>query len=574
MQNEELTKIVVPNYFIVFKSSSNRYALPINVGLISEAKNELSSTKLFFDQELDSTLDIIFKLLHFPRTNYDTTLLSPTQISSLNNCSQSIIAIPETFFKTIVENTKTKNKKDFFILTEDVEYKEFYTEKIQNLYTYENFNKLEIKDVWRNLCDYDNGLKNKIRYLEYSNINLLPLIHFSDFLNKVNEDIFRLDTSNNLEIAKYRWKQQAYLDTFKIYLDKKEKTKRQETDQELSDIKSKALEYAKFPITITAAGQPVIVNKFTSEKGLPYNEEKALNLIGVHNAIETNGIHLSLGSISKECFMELEKLEAHCKLVAEMNGKYNSRYTWRILRKLGNLISKEFSKDELEIIGRSASLNIFSNFPLGLAILPNASAPLCCYKPISYKPITPLTRTFQMQLPKKTNILVHKGSKILIIECLDKKDSIRSASDKMWGFFIRNINKQHFNVIYEVATNIREFNTIINKHKDTLFLIISAHGWEEKEKNISGIKIGESDFWMPVSNEFNSPPIVLLSACHTGSRGRGIISIADLFLRSGAHTVLNTLVPVNVYKNATLMLRFFIYISESIDGLNHFEESF
>ncbi|MGE7128952.1 CHAT domain-containing protein [Lysinibacillus xylanilyticus] len=560
-----IVKLLAPNYFIIFEQKETNFDyLPIEFESLDKIKSKLASTKLMFDEELDSTLDIIMKLLHFPRINYDTSELTPNQISKINNSSQSIIPIPLEIFKELYISNGYKNDRDYFILCEGINCEEAFRESIKNIYSFEEFNSLKLKTVWEDICDYDNGMKEVVGYFNESNLELLPLVHFSDYLGKVDADIFKLNSKAIYDLANYRWKQQAFLDSYKLLgqlvgeIDEKKK----------QEIKDDALFKAMFPITIAAPGQAVIVDKITSDNGIPENELKALKLIGIHNAIENNGLYLSIKKIERQCFIELEKLEAYSKDTRRKGD--NNRYIWRTLRKIGSLITEKFTDNEIDIIRRASHINTFSNFPLGLAIFPNATAPLCCYKSLSYKPITPLTRTLQIQFPKKREIFVSKNSKILIVECIEEEDRIRKASDKMWDFFRQSINKSHFNVVYEVVRDVKEFNDAIKKHPDTLFLIISAHGFEDHESNYSGIKIGKNDYWSPIDNDFRSPPIVFFSACHTGSRGKGIISISDLFIRSGAYTVLSTLVPVDVYKNGLLMIRFFIYISESMDGKNDF----
>jgi hypothetical protein len=62
------------------------------------------------------------------------------------------------------------------------------------------------------------------------------------------------------------------------------------------------------------------------------------------------------------------------------------------------------------------------------------------------------------------------------------------------------------------------------------------------------------------------PPFVILSACSVAPRGASAVTITDILLRQGAFAVLGTLVPISVNKNATLMVRFFTYIFETLVG--------
>ena len=56
---------------------------------------------------------------------------------------------------------------------------------------------------------------------------------------------------------------------------------------------------------------------------------------------------------------------------------------------------------------------------------------------------------------------------------------------------------------------------------------------------------------------------MILSACHTSPRGRGAFVVGDMMLRAGAIAILTTLIPVNVMRNAILLVRLFTNIKEA-----------
>jgi hypothetical protein len=93
-------------------------------------------------------------------------------------------------------------------------------------------------------------------------------------------------------------------------------------------------------------------------------------------------------------------------------------------------------------------------------------------------------------------------------------------------------------------------------------LVLSAHGHVAGGR--AGLVIGQ-DF--VVDQDLGQlPMIVCLSACQVAPRGQGTVNITDLMMRHGALAVIGTLVPVDVRRNATLMVRFFVYLAEALKG--------
>lgn len=559
----DIKEYKAPDYFIIYFSQDKFDEFRLAIADLDDITN-LKETKHFFDEELNNILDIINLLLQFPRLNYDLSILEPKKIKQLNHLPHNIIFLPHYLLEEIIKGHILKEDRRSIFIIDDEVYSSISSHprlSSERCYSFTEIMKVDLKEIWSNLNDYNNGLNDLIEFLPYPKSELIPLIHFSDQIDKVDKKIFDINESNIDEISEYRWKQQGYLDGMERLVEKLEKGI-EITENIKNEIFNSALKKAKFPVTITLPGQPKKIDRVTNNNGVPKNEEQAIRLLGIHNAISTNGVHMPLDILNEECFIELNQLENHCK------GNINSRYIWRSLRKLGKMLAEHLGPHGVTTINRASSINIFSDFPFGLAILPNTNAPICCHKAISYKPLTPLTRMLQLEMKNNGIILLNKDIliKVLIIECLAKNDRIRKASDVIWEQFRESINPKHFNVVYLNVENTEDFLKVIKKHSDTVILIISAHGGITKENNLTYIQIGEKDNWTPLGNDFNSPPVVLFSACHVSPRGAGTVSISDLFVRNGALTVLSTLVPVDVTKNGLLMIRLFLYLSMTLDG--------
>ncbi|KWX74883.1 hypothetical protein AML91_14340 [Paenibacillus jilunlii] len=125
-------------------------------------------------------------------------------------------------------------------------------------------------------------------------------------------------------------------------------------------------------------------------------------------------------------------------------------------------------------------------------------------------------------------------------------------------------------VVYKETKSIRELKGFLSEHRDAGCLVLSAHGSYDNKNNSAGLSIGE-DIWMANENDFSVPPIVLLSSCHVSPRGSGVVSVADMFMRCGAFTVLGTFIPVDVRRNGLLMIRLFLYIAETQIGKYDFK---
>lgn len=561
----DIPTYAAPDYFIIYNSSHTKK----NLGALSfYDAMDLKNTKHFFDSELDPVLEIINYLLHFPRYNFDFSELAPRDIKMINNIAQNILFLPNFLFGELVEKNFIKDKKRSIFIIADEIYDEISShDKLidKTCYSFTTLKQMDLKKIWKDLNHYNNGVNDIIEYQSLSKSEILPLLHFSDQIDKVEKKIFELDASSIVDIADYRLKQQGYLEGMQVLCEMSEEERKNLSPDKKKLIFEEALNSATFPVTLTLPGQPRRIDKWTSDRELPLSEKKALKLIGIHNAIANNGIHIALDTISSECFSELDNLENHCK-ENHSKGNINNKYVWRILKKLGKLLARQLGSDVTSILRRASRIKVFSDFPIGLAILPDTDAPLCCHKSITYMPITPLTRALQLEMGMKAPILLESNIKVLIIECLAEDDNIRKASDHIWATLKKNVDTKFFNVIYEIADSPQEFQSIIDKHADVKILIISAHGAYDEKTGYTAIKIGRNNYWSPVGNKFNSPPIVFFSACHVSPRGRGAISIADLFIRSGAQVVLGTLIPIEVGRNGLLMMRLLLYISETLKG--------
>ena len=300
-----------------------------------------------------------------------------------------------------------------------------------------------------------------------------------------------------------------------------------------------------------------------TSKETPTVEHEVIDLLGVHRAAAKCALYLPLDDLPSKIFSSLSQLERHCR------GKIDNRYVWNTLKSFGETLAQQLTPYQLELLRNASQLTVFSNFPVGLAILPEASAPLCCMKPISYQPLTPLTRAFQNELPKHPSIYLGGPFKIAVAECVEKDDPVRKYCDR-FTCQLRNMVQSETDVFFasEEICSLEQFKTFLSRHRDAQILLISAHGVYNERNNMAGISIG-NEIWMADDNDIHVPPVVLLSTCHNMPRGYGAVSVGDLFLRAGALAVLGTFIPVGVYRNAILFTRLFANMFEVRHGWSH-----
>lgn len=342
-----------------------------------------------------------------------------------------------------------------------------------------------------------------------------------------------------------------------------------------SSVKFEKIVKENFPFTPTAlvltlSGGPKYrksFNTYHKDENLSLEENELIRFFGVQRSIALQGVYIEGQRISSEFFTLLSQLEKHFYLASfNINGRINPKYVERVLRKFGKVISDLFEEPLEKFILASSTLVAFTDFPIGLAILPGFSDPLCNIIPISYRPLTPLTLTYEYGITKRDDFYLYerKTFKLLIIECLDSNDKIRKLADIAWEA-IKYQSKQYgfIEIFYEEVNSPVEIKEILEKYTSIHMLILSAHGSYD-ENGVAGIIIN-NEIWLP-DVETRVPPIVILSACHVAVKGDGNYTISEAFLRCGALATLGTLIPVGVKKNGILMQQFILYISEVLNG--------
>jgi len=186
--------------------------------------------------------------------------------------------------------------------------------------------------------------------------------------------------------------------------------------------------------------------------------------------------------------------------------------------------------------------------------------------PVAYRPLLPLTRTLQNELRLSRAVDLNRGFRVLVAECIDPQDPVGQVSRRGWDYTRNMLADQASDTVTMAIVetlSVESLRSAIADHPADV-LVISAHGFLSAETNIAGIVVGDEP-WLGIEIG-EIPPVAILSACHVAPRGVAAVGIADLLLREGALAVIGTQVPVDVGRNAMLMMRFFLYLAETVAG--------
>lgn len=572
MNYEEQVRLLIFNYYVIFKKEQ----LEKDYKPIVEMKDvDYSQTTHIWDEELNNIIPALWYVLHLPRMGFDVTEMDIDLILSGHDEPHNIITFPYCINdKKMQKFINSGILNPTLIICED----ELYEDLIQDLtipksllgivkiselssnLLHEHWNKLR-NHIVENMSQYGIQVNNAtVDLTDRDTRGVLPLIPLANQFGLLEKMIGNIDEFKNINRCnQFNIGMHKRIIEFAIAVSKKDK----EYGKTLKIFLEENTNFHGVPLVIAMPGIMSHQIKKTGRVGqLSEREQEIVSILAYHRAIAKNSLYINIDSVSQELYLELAKLEEHCKT----SQKISNGFVWRTLRRIGKLVSNKLKQYDLDIINHISQITVFSDFPIGLAILPECSAPLCCIKPIIYKPLTPLTKAFQYEMGKGNQVYLGKKCKVVIAECIEKTDNIRCYCDILTNTLKEMIKQtQDMQLFVEDISSISEFKRMLAKHTDADILLVSAHGEYDIQHNMAGLVIG-NDMWMADDNNIHVPPIVLLSACHVTPRGRGVVTVGDLFIRAGAKAVLGTFIPVDVRRNATLIVRLFTDIIEVRKG--------
>lgn len=567
------------NYYVIFKSSTIEEDYEPIIKMNKNNFKDINSDSMhLFDKDLVKVLSAFEYILHLPRIGLDFYDLDEGYLFNSHDEPVNIIPIPSNMVEQIIKIPPNSIRPTLIVYEDECEKEahklEDYIKPVLNSCKLSELNSSLLKNHWEQLYEYvkapeSHKCKNvDVQFLLQSDMtNVLPLLFYARQLSNINNVFDKVFNTNDIFKICYQLQleQLVRINTLKE-LHNRNIHEIERAKLVYDEVYEEELVQTELNVVITFPGIPRRQKRYGGlATDLPEHEKRAIRIMGLHRAIANNGIYIELPCASDEIFNTYNELEINCK-----NGT-NNKYVWKSLMDLGKLMSKYFNRTQVDAIRRAKHLTIFSDLPIGLSILEGTNVPLCCYKSISYRPLTPLTRNMQLELPKQSQYYLGKRCNLIIAECIKPKDRIRKHADIMSKLIIQMQNQyKNFSVTYQETLTIKELECFIMSHKEADILLISAHGYYDRISNMAGLMVGDEQ-WMANTNKLIVPPVVLLSACHVSPRGSGVVSVADMFMRLGAMTVLGTFIPVNVNRNTLLMIRLFVYILETICGSKQFK---
>jgi len=289
-------------------------------------------------------------------------------------------------------------------------------------------------------------------------------------------------------------------------------------------------------------------------------ERNVVELMVTHRAVAAGGLGLMTDALAPEAFSRLADLEHHFGVSPAGRAK-----AWRLLDRLDAVTQSLWEDDIVAAVSRSSNLRVYSNFPVGLLRLPGDTSPLTCRVPITYQPLTPLTRSLQHELSGPRALDISAGFRVLVAECIPAADAVGRLSRMGWTLAREMFRVSGTGGSLDLADtpSIEALRDAIAREQPDI-LVISAHGTMDSTRQLAGLVIGNEVCLGPGLGPL--PPVVILSACNTAGRGVGAINVADLLLREGAVAILGAQVPVDVRRNSMLMVRLFVYMAEVLAG--------
>lgn len=557
-------------YFVVFKSSGPNLNGPIL--LYSDTRDlgsDRSETMHLFDDDLDGTLDAVEYLIHLPRNMFDVHNMDELLMASSYDTPHFITILPDTELSRL----QFPSAPTMFVLADDCDLEtkaacELQKPLLGTFYSCQ-LNQDLLKTLWMELwqtCKTDAssivpdiGVQHILRG---ERLKALPALFFSRQFQQTDGFLMRIYNSTDVEkdCIKAQWNYTARLQALASMRAQGVAVWSEAAGRLYEQELKKAAARSGVSVVITFPGVARRQKKHGLSAGaLSEKEKRILRIIGVHRAIARGGVLIELPCAEDALFRQYGELENRCMT------NTNNKYVWRALNNLGKQLGRYFSHDQLGVLRAAKDITVFSDFPIGLAVLEGDEMPLQCCKSISYRPLTPLTRRFQYELLRCNQKYLGRSCKIAMAECVpddEQNKHIYPLSREVYHTLLRQ-QKDYpgLSVVHKEIDSVASMKIFIEENPDADILYISAHGSYDRARNMAGIIIGD-EVWM-ASEDLFVPPIVILSACHASPRGIGSVTIADMFLRNGALAVLGSFVPIDVKRNLILMTRLFAYIAEA-----------
>ena len=199
----------------------------------------------------------------------------------------------------------------------------------------------------------------------------------------------------------------------------------------------------------------------------------------------------------------------------------------------------------------SLACKLCSDVPLEWVYL--GRLPLMISHEVSKIPMTPGNSQLQFaSMGERIGIRESDSKKVLVVRSFSNEDPLQKVMEEcLQSFDLANRLTITFTDVQTRAEACAALNSF-----DGAIVIFDCHGGHSGNSSSGWLKFGKEKIntW-ELAYDARIPPIVLLSACSTSAIGGSHVSVAAGLLRSGAHSVLGTFLPVNGARSALFMAR-------------------
>ena len=506
------------NYLIIFRGETEEVRPIIGVYDLEKLKLDNQGRMHLFDDMLIPILSAVEYCLHMPRTEMDTYDVDTRVLDNAFDVSHNICIIPDT------EPTIEQIMPQFtFIIYADncLESVKKTAQSCKNELAsmpVSDLSQESLKKHWvalfniRTIQDVERLKDIEKQFLLSGDKQLiLPALATARQYGKVDDIYNKVFNSVNIfeTCADVIWNQLVHHNAL-MACSSFSGTDGNVFRKMFSEGEKKAEKTTRLNIVITMPGVSRKQNKLAGlNQELPVDEMNVIRLLALHRAIAKGALIIELPLVGDALFDKLNELEINCK-----QGT-NNKYVKRTLRNIGKLFEEKLTKEQLWAINWAKHITVFSDFPIGLAVIGEADTSLQCYKEISYRPLTPLTRCFQNEMVKHGQFYYGARCKIAFAECVPddiQNKWIRTTSASIIHSLKNfNVNNKKMECVYAETLTIKELKDFISKNSDADILHISCHGYYDRNKNKAGLMVGQ-EFWMGDDNDYRVPPVVILSA--------------------------------------------------------------
>ena len=198
-----------------------------------------------------------------------------------------------------------------------------------------------------------------------------------------------------------------------------------------------------------------------------YHIERAvIECMVTHRAVARTGVGFTLPSIPTEAFRALRDLEDHCAC-----ARPRPRFVWHSQRRITDLVGKSWDDAIIGTLARGSMITAFSDFPIGLVTMYPGTAPLACRVPIAYRPLSPLTRALQMELPNPGMVYLGTQFHVLILECIDADTRVGRMARIGWRTAKEALDLQAgIRTTYLDIHNLADIRAAIQTHRPDILI--------------------------------------------------------------------------------------------------------